>query len=135
MDDIRERELYERHADPVDRISRICDDGSGDKLTRIAIVLGFATPQGVEPTAPGADRKCVITIWNREFDVVPYYRANGFKVLPENLTLNGGQIKRIGGVDGDRTLIRQSDQRVIGDTETIVVNPGDDFDAIPPAHY
>lgn len=27
--------------DPVDRISRICDDADGDKLTRIAAVLGY----------------------------------------------------------------------------------------------
>lgn len=27
-------------SDPVDRISRICDDAEGDKLTRIAAVLG-----------------------------------------------------------------------------------------------
>ncbi len=94
--------------------------------------MAQAAPAGELVTVP-RERTCIVTIWNRQFDVVPYYRANGFKVLPEALTLNGFQIKTIGGVPGDRILIRQADQKVIGETETIIVQPGDDFDAIPPA--
>jgi hypothetical protein len=80
-------------------------------------------------------RKCIVTIWNRQFDVVDYYRAKGFKVLPPDLTMRGVDLKRLGGALGDRQLVRQSDQKPVGDAETIIVQPGDDFDAIPPAHY
>lgn len=80
-------------------------------------------------------RQCVITIWNRQFDVVPYYRERGFKVLPPDLTMQGHDLKRLGGVPGDRTLTRQRDQKVIGDMETVIVQPGDNFDATPPATW
>jgi hypothetical protein len=96
----------------------------------------------IHPSTPAAAadeqqdaRKCIVTIWNRQFDVVDYYRAKGFKVLPPDLTMQGVDLKRLGGALGDRQLVRQSDQKPIGDAETIIVQPGDDFDAIPPAHY
>ena len=36
-------------ADPVDVISRICDDAEGNKLTRIAAVLGVPDDDGSKP--------------------------------------------------------------------------------------
>jgi len=56
-------------ADPVDRISRICDDAEGDKLERIAKELGLAAspPQG-EPVA-----------WRRwENEMWIYYETNAW---------------------------------------------------------
>lgn len=74
--------------------------------------------------------KCVITIWNREFDITDLWLA----AQPNQLTLCFSDICRIGDVPVDRTIERRRGKLLIGAMNSCDVLDGDVFDATPRAY-
>jgi len=79
--------------------------------------------------------KCVITVYGIKVDVVRIYKERGFSVIPPTLTLSGQNLRGLGKVPPDYALVRSSGLTPIGDYESVIVNDGDEFLAIPPATY
>lgn len=96
-----------------------------------------AAPQA-EPAAAAApqERKCVITLYGIKVDVVALYRKRGFEVLPTTLTMSAWDLRSYGRVPNAYSLVRSTDLTAepIGDAESVPVQDGDEFIAVPPAY-
>lgn len=83
---------------------------------------------------PDTDPVCVITVYGKRVDVVALYRKQGFAILPPVLTMHGSQLADIAnfpaGMYGIRRKYSKSD---IPPNESVVVEHGDEFIAIPHA--
>lgn len=76
---------------------------------------------------------CIITVYDREFDVEAYYERAGFAVLPPQLTMSGWALRVAGQVDNSYTLSREFDLTPIEGNQSVPVSHGDVFVATPQA--